>query len=231
MILRKAETRGHAKFDWLDTWHTFSFGDYYDPNWMGFRDLRVINDDRIAGGGGFGMHPHRDMEILTVVFEGALQHRDSMGNGSTIKPGEVQFMSAGRGVAHSEFNASETEPLHLLQIWILPREKSLQPSYAEKSFATELEQKQVALVASPDGRDDSIRINQDVEVYVGKMRAGGSRTFIPKPERRAWLQLATGELDVNGTKFQAGDGAAFEGGERVEITATGPAEFIFFDLN
>ncbi len=230
ITIRKAEERGHANHGWLDTHFTFSFADYYDPQHMGFRTLRVINDDTIAGGGGFGEHPHRDMEIITYVLSGALEHKDSMGNGRIIRPGEVQYMAAGTGVVHSEFNPSAAEPVHLLQIWILPERQGLKPAYAEKSFA------QAApggwhLAASKSGRDGSIAINRDADVFVGKFRAGDKTGHALKPGRHAWLHVAEGEIEANGLSLQAGDGAAFTDEKAVSLTAKTPAQILLFDLN
>jgi hypothetical protein len=230
ITLRKAEERGHAGFDWLDTWHTFSFADYHDDQHMGFRALRVINDDTIAGGGGFGTHPHRDMEIITYVLSGALEHKDSMGNGRIIRPGEVQYMAAGTGVAHSEFNPSPIEPVHLLQIWILPDRKGAKPAYAERSLAQSAPG-QFYLVASKSGRDGSIPINQDTDVFVGKL-GGGVRISHPlNPGRHAWLQVAGGEVELNGRSLQAGDGAALSEEASVNLTGKSSAQVLLFDLN
>jgi hypothetical protein len=230
ITLRKADERGHASFDWLNTWYTFSFADYHDDRHMGFRALRVINDDTIAGGGGFGTHPHRDMEIITCVLSGALEHKDSMGNGRIIRPGEIQYMAAGTGVAHSEFNPSPTEPVHLLQIWILPDRKGVKPTYAEKSFAQAAPGK-LYLAASKSGRDGSIPINQDVDVFVGKLGAGDKISHTLKPGRHAWLQMAEGEMELNGLPLKAGDGAAVSDENKLILETTRPAQVILFDLN
>jgi redox-sensitive bicupin YhaK (pirin superfamily) len=230
ITVRKARERGHAEFDWLNTWYTFSFADYHDDRYMGFRALRVINDDTIAGGGGFGTHPHRDMEIITCVLSGALEHRDSMGNGRVIRPGEIQYMAAGTGVAHSEFNPSPTEPVHLLQIWILPDRKGVKPTYAEKSFAQAAPGK-LYLAASKSGRDGSIPINQDVDVLAGKLRIGDKISHTLKPGRHAWLQLVEGEMELNGLSLKAGDGAAVSDENKLILETTGPAQVILFDLN
>ena len=223
--VRKAEERGHFDHGWLDTYHTFSFADYYDPDNMGFRTLRVINEDRVAPGTGFGRHGHRDMEIVTVVLEGALAHRDSMGTGAVIRPGEVQRMSAGTGVLHSEMNASDAEPVHLYQIWLLPERPGLQPGYEQKAFPAP---DGLQLVASRDARDGSLTIHQDVDLYRGAVKNGGIR-FDFRPNRYGWLQAATGELTVNGTPLKPGDGAAIEGERALEIGGSG--EFLLFDLN
>jgi len=230
ITIRKAEERGHASFDWLNTWYTFSFANYHDDRYMGFRALRVINDDTIAGAGGFGTHPHRDMEIITYVLSGALEHRDSMGNGRVIRPGEVQYMAAGTGVAHSEFNPSPTEPVHLLQIWILPDHKGAKPTYAEKSFATATPGK-LYLTASKSGRDGSIPINQDVDVFVGKLGVGDKISYTLKPGRYGWLHVAEGEMELNGLPLKAGDGAALSEVTSVQLTGKSAAQVILFDLS
>jgi hypothetical protein len=230
VTLRKAEERGHAEFDRLNAWHTFSFADYHDDRYMGFRALRVINDDTIAGGGGFGAHPHRDMEIITYVLSGALEHRDSMGNGRIIRPGEIQYMAAGAGVSHSEFNPSPTEPVHLLQIWILPDHKGAKPAYAEKSFAQAGPGK-LYLTASKSGRDGSIPINQDVDVFLGKLSVGDKISHTLKPGRHAWLQMAEGGVKLNGLPLKAGDGAAISYESKLVLETTIPARVILFDLN
>ena len=230
ITVRNAGERGHASYDWLDTWHTFSFADYHDAQHMGFHALRVINDDTIAGGGGFGTHSHRDMEIITFILSGALEHKDSMGNGRIIRPGEVQYMAAGTGVAHSEFNPSPTEPVHLLQIWILPSHKGAKPVYAEKKFA-KAAPGQFYLAASKSGRDGSIPINQDADVFIGKLGGGDRISHTLKPGRHGWLQMAEGEVELNGLPLKAGDGAAVSDESRLIIESTGPAQVILFDLN
>jgi redox-sensitive bicupin YhaK (pirin superfamily) len=230
ITIRKAEERGHANHGWLDTHFTFSFADYYDPQHMGFRALRVINDDTIAGGGGFGEHPHRDMEIITYVLSGALEHRDSMGNGRIIRPGEVQYMAAGTGVTHSEFNPSPTEPVHLLQIWILPERKGVKPTYAEKSLAKAAPGK-LHLAASKSGRDGSIPINQEVDVFVGKFNAGDKINYCFKPNRHGWLHLAEGQIKLNSVALSAGDGAAVSDENKLILEAAGPAQVLLFDLD
>jgi redox-sensitive bicupin YhaK (pirin superfamily) len=230
ITIRKAEERGHANHGWLDTHFTFSFADYYDPQHMGFRALRVINDDTIAGGGGFGSHPHRDMEIITCVLSGTLEHKDSMGNGRIIRPGEFQYMAAGTGVTHSEFNPSPTEPVHLLQIWILPDRKGMKPAYAEKSFAKAAPGK-LHLAASKLGRDGSIPINQDVNVFVGKLAAGDNISHALKPGRHAWLHVAEGQIKLNGAALRAGDGAAISDENELILNSAGPAQVLLFDLN
>ena len=230
ITIRKAEERGHANLGWLDSHFTFSFADYYDPAHMGFRALRVINDDIIIGGGGFGTHPHRDMEIITYVLSGALEHKDSMGNGRIIHPGEVQYMAAGTGVEHSEFNPSPAEPVHLLQIWILPDRKGLKPAYAERSFAASPTGK-FQMAASKSGRDGSIPINQDADVFVGKFKTGDKISHPLKPGRHAWLQIAEGEVELNGLPLKAGDGAAASKETSVSLTCESSAQVLLFDLN
>jgi redox-sensitive bicupin YhaK (pirin superfamily) len=230
ITIRKAGERGHASYDWLDTWHTFSFADYHDDRHMGFRALRVINDDTIAGGGGFGTHSHRDMEIITFVLSGALEHKDSMGNGRVIRPGEVQYMAAGTGVAHSEFNPSPTEPVHLLQIWILPGHKGAKPVYAERTFA-KAAPGQFYLAASKSGRNGSIPINQDADVFIGKLGVGNKISHPLKPGRHGWLQVAEGEVELNGLPLKAGDGAAVSDESKLLLESAGLAQVILFDLN
>ncbi len=228
--LRPSHERGHFNHGWLDTYHTFSFADYYDPEHMGFRSLRVINEDRVAPGAGFGMHPHRDMEILTYVLEGALEHKDSMGNGSVIRPGQVQRMSAGTGVTHSEYNPSKTEPVHLLQIWVLPERKGLQPSYEEREFPAEERRGQWRLIASRDGREESALWNQDADLYVTLLSAGERVAHRLRPGRHAWAQVARGAITLNGQSLEAGDGAAISEEEAVEAQADEGAEVLLFDL-
>ena len=230
ITVRNADERGHANHGWLDTHFTFSFADYFDPQHMGFRALRVINDDTIAGGGGFGEHPHRDMEIITYVLSGALEHKDSMGNGRIIRPGEFQYMAAGTGVTHSEFNPSPTEPVHLLQIWILPDRKGLKPTYAEKSFVKAAPGK-LHLAASKSGRDGSIVINQDVDVFVGKLNAGDKIIHALKPGRHAWLHVAEGEIEAGKLSLKSGDAAAFSDEMAVPFAAKSPTQVLLFDLN
>ena len=228
--IRKSQERGHANHGWLNTYFTFSFADYYDPKHVQFRTLRVLNDDRIAAGAGFPEHPHRDMEIITYVLEGGLAHRDSMGNGSVIRPGDVQYMSAGTGVTHSEFNASKTEPAHLLQIWMLPEEKGLKPVYGQKTFADGEKREKLRLVASPDGRDGSVTIRQDNELYATVLEAGESVRHELKPDRHAYVQVARGSVKLNGTELQEGDGAAISAEKAVELTGVKDAEVLMFDL-
>lgn len=229
ITLRRATERGHANHGWLDTWHTFSFAGYRDPRHMGYRTLRVINDDKVAPGHGFGTHPHADMEIVTYVLGGQLQHRDSMGTGSIIEPGEVQRMTAGTGVTHSEINPSRSEPLHLLQIWILPEERRLRPSYEQKRFTDEERRGRLRLVASRDGRDGSVTIHQDAAMYAGLFTAGERATHELAAGRGAWVHIARGEAEINGNKLGAGDAAAIEG-EPITIAGTRDAEVLVFDL-
>ena len=232
ITIRPSAERGHANHGWLDTHYSFSFSDYYDPRHMGFRDLRVINEDRISGGRGFGMHPHRDMEILTYVIDGELTHRDSMGRGATLKRNDVQRMSAGTGVMHSEANQSE-KPVHLLQIWILPEAEGLKPSYEDRTFAPEEKKNQLRLIASPDGREQSTTIHQDASVYASLLDSGKSMELELEPGRHAWVQLISGRLDVNGKKLEPGDGAAVSGEKKLTLASAsgnGAAEFLVFDL-
>lgn len=230
--LRRAEERGRTEIGWLDSRHSFSFGGYYDPRHMGFGPLRVINDDRVIGGGGFGTHPHKDMEIVSVVLDGGLAHRDSMGNGGVIRPGDVQVMSAGTGIAHSEFNDSETEPVHFLQIWIEPATRGVEPRYAQKHFDAEGRDGRLQLVAGPDDRDGALVIGQDARVHRVDLSADRTIDVEVDPGRRLWVQVATGEIDVDGEALRAGDGLAVEGesGLGLRGTAAGKAEVLVFDL-
>ncbi len=232
MRIRRAEERGHFDHGWLDTHHSFSFADYHDERHMGFRDLRVINEDRVAPGQGFGTHGHRDMEIVTYVLEGALAHRDSLGNGSVIRPGEVQRMSAGRGVLHSEMNPSERDFVHLLQIWILPRERGLPPSYEQKPFPESERKNRLRLVASPDAREGSLTIHQDARLYAALLAEGDEVRHELAPDRHAWVQVAKGTIAVGGQRLRAGDGAAFSAEAAVAMAGVGPetAEVLLFDL-
>ncbi len=229
LMIRKAEDRGHANHGWLNAHHSFSFADYYDPRWMGYRTLRVINDDTIAGGGGFGTHPHRDMEIITYIISGALEHKDSMGNGRVIRAGEAQYMAAGTGVEHSEFNHSATEPAHLLQIWIMPDRRGAKPAYAERSLAA-AESGRLHLIASKSGHDGSMAINQDAEVYLAKLGAGESARLGLRPGRHAWIQVAEGELTLNGQTLKAGDGAAVSDEKGIDFSGVRRAQALVFDL-
>jgi len=208
IAIRKSGDRGQAHHGWLDTRFTFSFADYYDPEHVHFRTLRVMNDDRIAGGGGFPTHPHRNMEIVTYVLEGALAHKDSMGNGSVVRPGDVQYMSAGTGVAHSEFNASEREAVHMYQIWMFPDQNDYVPAYNQKHFSLEEKRGNLRLVVSPDGRDGSIKIRQDNELYATVLAGGESVTHELRPDRHAYVQVARGSVELNGRQLGTGDGAA-----------------------
>lgn len=230
ITIRRADERGHADHGWLDTYHTFSFADYYDPEQMGFRALRVINEDRVRGGRGFGTHGHRDMEIISYVLEGALGHRDSTGTDGVLRPGEVQRMSAGTGVMHSEMNASEREPVHFLQIWILPERAGITPGYEQKKFEDAEKRGKLRVVASPDARDGSLKIHQDVTLYTTLLEDGQSVTHDFTPGRYGWVQIARGEAELNGQKLKAGDGAAIADESRVTLTGKG-AEVLLFDLN
>ncbi|HEV2763397.1 MAG TPA: pirin family protein [Pyrinomonadaceae bacterium] len=229
--VRRSAERGHFDFGWLDTHHTFSFADYYDPRFMGFRSLRVINEDWVEPGRGFGTHGHRDMEIITYVLEGALEHRDSMGNGSVLRPGEVQRMSAGTGVLHSEFNHSRDERVHLLQIWILPEREGMKPSYEEKTFDASEKRGRLRLVASREGSDSSVRINQDAKLYAALLEPGETVTHRLAPGRHAWLQVARGAVELNGHALRQGDGAAVSEEETLSIVGAESSEVLLFDLD
>ncbi|MEO6697321.1 MAG: pirin family protein [Gammaproteobacteria bacterium] len=228
--LRKAAERGHAHHGWLDTYHSFSFADYHDPDHMGFASLRVINEDRVAPGEGFPTHGHRDMEIITYVLEGALQHKDSMGNGSVMRPGDVQRMSAGTGVTHSEYNASESEFVHLLQIWIIPDKAGVAPSYEQKYFAPDEKRHQLRLIASPNGRDGSVRIEHNGFVYASLLDGGDELKYTLAPGRKAYVQVARGALSVNGKKATAGDGVVLEDEREIRLSDARQAEVLVFDL-
>ena len=230
ILVRKSNDRGHADHGWLDSRFTFSFSDYYDPQHVQFRTLRVMNDDRIAGGGGFPTHPHRDMEIVTYVLEGALAHKDSMGNGSVIKPGDVQYMSAGTGVAHSEFNASDSETAHLYQIWMFPDRQGYKPAYDQKHFTDADKRGKLRLVVSPDGRDGSVQIRQDNELYATVLARGESVEHALKPARHAYVQVARGSVTLNGEPLEAGDGAAISAEKSLQLTGVNDAEVLLFDL-
>lgn len=229
LTIRRSADRGHIQHGWLDTYHTFSFGDYFDADHHHFRSLRVINDDRVAARQGFGQHPHRDMEIFTTMLSGQLEHRDSLGNGSVIRAGEWQMMSAGTGVQHSEFNPSSTESAHLLQIWIVPDKKGYTPRYAQKSFA-DTPANTWALVASPDERDGSLGIRQDVRILSSKFMAAKSLEYQFTAGRAGWLHLATGSLTIDGQRLDAGDAAAIEDQTKVELVGIADAEVVLFDL-
>ena len=228
--VRRAAERGHAQYDWLDTWHTFSFNTYYDPAQMGFRALRVINEDRVQPGEGFGMHGHRDMEIITYVLEGALEHRDSLGTGAVLRPGEFQRMSAGTGIRHSELNPSPTEPVHLYQIWLLPNQKDLRPSYQQKSFPEVERRGRLRLVASPDAKDGSLLIHQDAEVYLATLDVDQQVRHELPLGRHAWLQVLRGSVVLNGQSLGTSDGAAVSGQTSLSIQATESSEVMLFDL-
>lgn len=230
ITVRKSEDRGHANHGWLDTHYSFSFANYYDPKNMGFGPLRVINEDRIAGGGGFPTHGHKDMEIITYVLEGALEHRDSMGNGATLYPGEVQRISAASGIMHSEFNPSPTDPVHLMQIWIVPDSRGGEPTYDQREYPSEVRRNRLCPVASPDGHDNSIPIRQDATLYVTNLTDGESVAHALPVGRSAWVQVARGSLTVNGTALQAGDAAALTDEPTVTLTATGNVDALLFDL-
>jgi redox-sensitive bicupin YhaK (pirin superfamily) len=230
MKIRRANERGHAEHGWLNSYHTFSFADYYDPNWMGYRSLRVINDDLVMPGMGFGTHPHRDMEILTYVLSGALEHKDSMGNGRVIRPGDVQYMAAGTGVRHSEFNPAKDEAVHFLQIWIQPDATGIPPKYAEKSLA-QVRPGKFHLVTSKTGRDGSIAINQDADVWLSKLAPGNKVKHTLRSGRHAWLHVAEGEVSVNGTALAPGDGVGVSEEGELELAATKSAQVLLFDLN
>ncbi|MNY06497.1 Quercetin 2,3-dioxygenase [compost metagenome] len=228
--IRKSQERGHANHGWLDTYHTFSFADYFDPAHMGFSALRVINEDRVAPGMGFGTHPHRDMEIVTYVLEGSLQHRDSRGNGSIIKAGDIQYMSAGTGVTHSEFNPSEREGLHLLQIWLMPNQRGGEPRYGERNFTDEQKRGRWVLLVSPDGRDGSLDIRQDASLFVSVLKQGDRLPYTLEPARRAYLHVARGRVTVNGTPLATGDGVAVADESELVLESDDWGEVLLFDL-
>ena len=230
MIIRKANERGHANHGWLDTYHSFSFADYYDPQWTGYRSLRVINDDLVMPGMGFGTHPHRDMEIITYILRGELQHKDSMGNGRVIHTGELQYMSAGRGVQHSEFNPSKEEAVRLLQIWIQPDVKGAAPRYAEKSLSAAQAGK-LHLMTSKEGRDGSIAIRQDADLWLARLEPGQKVTHPLANGRHAWIHVAEGEVTVNGKTLAGGDAAAIDGESQLQVAADKASQVLLFDLN
>ena len=230
IVKRPAAERGHFDHGWLDTSHTFSFADYHDPAHMGFRALRVINEDRVAAGQGFGAHSHRDMEIITYVLDGALAHADSIGNRATIVPGDVQRMSAGTGITHSEFNARQDEPVHLLQIWLLPDRRGLAPGYEQKAIPESEERGVLRLLASRDGRDGTVTIHQDVDLYASRLEPGERVKHALADGRHAWLQMVRGRIEVNGTPLAAGDGAAVSAESALEMVAQESAHFLLFDL-
>jgi redox-sensitive bicupin YhaK (pirin superfamily) len=230
ITVRPASERGHGQRGWLDTHHTFSFSDYQDPRHMGFRVLRVINEDRVKPGQGFGTHGHRDMEIISYVLDGALGHKDSLGNGSVLRPGEFQCMTAGTGIRHSEFNPSESEPVHFYQIWLLPDQEGLAPSYDQQAFPEEERRGKLRVVASPDGRDGSLTIHQDAEVLLTSLTAGERVTHELAPGRHAWLQVLRGSVQLNGVPLATSDGAAVSDESSLTVLATGPCEVMLFDL-
>jgi redox-sensitive bicupin YhaK (pirin superfamily) len=230
LTIRRAQERGHANHGWLDSHHTFSFAEYHDPKHMGFRGLRVINEDRVAPGRGFGTHPHRDMEIISYVLDGGLEHRDSLGTGSVIRHGEVQRMSAGTGVRHSEFNTSKTDSVHFLQIWILPGQRNIAPSYEQRAFDAEQRRNALRLVVDPEGRNDALKIHADARLFAGTLDAGVSVTHEVPPHRHAWIQVARGRVEVAGTVLRAGDGASTSDAGPLTITASEDAEVLVFDL-
>ena len=230
ITLRPSAERLHTRLDWLDSRHTFSFGEHHDPRFMGFRALRVINEDRVAPGQGFGTHPHRDMEIVTYVLEGVLEHQDSLGTGATIKPGDVQRMTAGTGVLHSEFNGSKTESVHFIQIWVRPDRNRLPPDYEQRSFPEADRDGQLRLIASPEGRDGSVTIHQDVNISAGLLKRGDSVAYGLKPEREAWVQIARGALTLNGVAMSAGDGAGVTEEPVLAFKSTEASEVLLFDL-
>lgn len=230
ITVRRSQERGHANHGWLDSYHTFSFANYYDPDYMGFRHLRVINQDRVAPSMGFPTHPHRDMEIITYVLDGALEHKDTLGTSSVIRPGEVQRMTAGTGIAHSEYNHSKNEPVQLMQIWILPEAKGLQPSYEQKMYLPAEKRGKLRLVASRDGRDNSVSIHQDVNLYATLLEAGEKVLHEIQSGRHVWVQVARGEIMLNGVPLKAGDGAAISDESIVAIEGIESAEVLLFDL-
>jgi redox-sensitive bicupin YhaK (pirin superfamily) len=230
MNIRKANDRGHADHGWLDSYHTFSFANYYDPKWIGFRNLRVINDDTVAPGAGFGEHPHRDMEIISYVLAGKLEHKDSMGNGRIIQPGEFQYIAAGTGILHSEYNPSPRDPVHFLQIWIQPDKTGAKPAYGEKSYASAVPGR-LNLVASKSGRDGSLRINQDTDLWLARFSNGEALTHELRPDRHAWVHVAEGNVELNGKRLAAGDGAAVSQESQLELAGQGKAQVLLFDLN
>jgi redox-sensitive bicupin YhaK (pirin superfamily) len=228
--IRRAGERGHTQWDWLDSWHTFSFGEYEDPRYMGFSSLRVLNDDRVQPGKGFGTHGHRDMEILSYVLEGALEHKDSSGGGGVIRPGEIQFMRAGSGVAHSEYNHSQTELVHFLQIWILPDQRGLKPAYGQQVIDRDLAGRSFVLLASKDGRDKSIQVAQDVNVWMTLLGGGESRDLTLGAHRPAWVHVARGAVSLDGTRLSEGDGAKVRAEKALRFEKADAAEILVFEL-
>ena len=230
ITLRKSQERGRASYRWLDSYHTFSFANYYDPQYMGFKNLRVINDDRVIGGAGFGTHPHRDMEIISYIVEGALEHRNSMGNSSVIQAGEVQRMSAGTGVTHSEYNYSENDEVRFLQIWIPPTQKGLDPSYEQRQYSEAEKRGAFRLIVSPDGRDESVSIHQNVYLYSTILKAGETLTHSLSPNFDSWVQVVKGEMTLNEIEMYSGDGAAIENETQLELIAQQDTEVLLFEL-
>ena len=231
ITLRPAAERGHAQFGWLDSRHSFSFDEYHDPRHMGFGPLRVINEDRVQPGMGFGTHPHRDMEIISYVLEGALEHKDSIGTGSVIRPGDVQRMSAGSGIQHSEFNHSRSELVHFLQIWLIPERQGIQPGYEQKRFEVTDKKDRLRLIASREGREGSVTIHLDTDLYASVLDEGGSVKHAPAPKRGQWLQVARGSLSLNGQTMSTGDGAAIQGEQALAIASRAAGtEFLLFDM-
>jgi quercetin 2,3-dioxygenase len=230
ITLRRSNERGGGDYGWLNTKHTFSFSDYWDPRWMGFRSLRVINEDYVAPASGFPTHPHNDMEIITYILEGQLEHKDSLGTGSVILPGDGQRMSAGRGIRHSEFNPSKSQPVHLYQIWIMPEKKGLEPSYEQKKFPAEEKQGKFRLIASPDAKEGSVMINQDACLFVTLLPPGEEVGHSFAEGRRGWLQVAKGEVELNGQRLVQGDGAAISDERRLSLKGTKDSEVLLFDL-
>ena len=230
LLIRRSIDRGRANLGWLDSRHTFSFADYHDPRYMGFGPLRVINEDRVQPGQGFGTHAHRDMEIISYVLEGELAHRDSMGNGSVIRRGDVQRMTAGTGVQHSEFNHSQAEPVHFFQIWLFPARRGLPPGYEEKHFDDDVKRSRLKLVASRDGRDGSVVVHQDADLYSALLSAGDELTHTTERSRKGWIQVASGTVTVNGEQLAAGDGAAIAYEDNIAIRAAADTELLLFDM-
>jgi redox-sensitive bicupin YhaK (pirin superfamily) len=230
ITIRRSAERGRTKLDWLDSRHTFSFGEYHEPRYMGFRDLRVINEDRVNAGKGFGTHSHRDMEIITYVLEGAVEHKDSTGTQTIIRPGEVQRMSAGTGISHSEYNPSKSEPVHFLQIWILPKQQNLPPSYEQRTFDLDKDRGRWILVAADHGRDGAVTVHQNVALSVARLLPGQQATYRLKPGRHAWVQVARGATTLNGAALNVGDGAAISEDDIVEVSAVEESEVLLFDL-
>ncbi len=228
--IRHAHERGHADHGWLESYHTFSFAGYHDPAFMGFGPLRVINEDRVQPGQGFGTHSHRDMEIISYVLEGALAHQDSLGNGSAIRPGDVQRLSAGTGITHSEFNGSDVERVHFLQIWLHPERRGLTPSYEERRFPEQEKTDRLRLVASRDGREASVVVHQNLDLYATRLTEGCEVEHQAAPDRKVWIQVARGSLEVNGQPLEAGDGMAITDEARIVMQATSPAEALLFDM-